>query len=423
MDDGRDPHPAADRPAGPVTAGLDAATARWLASPSGRTALAGDVDPRPESALAAVARLRAAGLSPSQAAAVLACLQARWRSRSRLGADDWLLTLTGVEQASRPEVAHARAQRYAGCSHVLDLTCGLGFDLAALATVVPLAVGCDAEAATAVLAAANVPAAAVACARAEHVRVPADAAVFVDPMRRQHGRRLLRPQTWSPPLDAVLAMPATDLGVKVAPGLDHALVPDDHELEVVSCDGDVVEAALYRGGLRTDASVRRRATLLRRAVSADPRSAVTTHTVTDADLPAGPPPTQAVGAYVYEPDKAVIRAGLVAAVCAEVDGWLLDPHIAYISSHRHVATPTASAYAVDEVVPFSVKQLRRRLRERGVGRAVVKRRGFAMEPDDVRRQLRLTGEGDEATVLLTRIGDRPVAIVAHPVGGAASDVR
>ena len=49
--------------------------------------------------------------------------------------------------------------------------------------------------------------------------------------------------------------------------------------------------------------------------------------------------------------------------------------------------------------------------------------GFAMEPDDVRRQLRLTGEGDEATVLLTRIGDRPVAIVAHPVGGAASDVR
>jgi hypothetical protein len=393
------------------------AAAAWLASPAGRAALALDVDPRPEQALAAVSGLRALGLDPQQAGAVLACRQARSRSQARLGADDWLLTLEGVAQATRPEVARGRAQRYAGARRVVDLTCGLGFDLAALAAVVPVAAAIDADPATAVLAAANVSTAAVACSRAEATRTPAGTAVFVDPMRRADGRRIVRPDAWSPALGWVLDLPAVDLGVKVAPGLDHALVPADHELEVVSCDGDVVEAALYRGSLRLDTAVRRRATLLRRAVTTDPRSTVTTHTVTDLDLPDGAAPVRDVAAFLYEPDKAVIRAGLVAAVCAAVDGWLVDPRIAYVCGNHAVPSPWATAYAVDEVVPFSVKQLRRTLRGRGVGRVVVKRRGFALEPDELRRQLRLPGDGDEATLLLTRIGDRPVAIVAHPVPG------
>jgi hypothetical protein len=401
---------------GPVTTRPDATTAGWLASPAGRAALAHDVDPRPEQVLASVAALRSAGLDPAQAAAVLACRQAWWRSRTRLDATGWLLTLDGVEQATRPEVARARARRFAGCGQVVDLTCGLGFDLAALAAVVPAAVGIDSDPGTAVLAAANVPDAAVGCSRAETVALGAGVAVFVDPMRRAGGRRVTQPDRWSPSLSWVLALPVADLGVKVAPGLDHALVPDDHELEVVSCDGDVVEAALYRGALRDEPGVRRRATVMRRAVSTDPRSAVTTHCVTDADLPSGATPPRPVGDYVYEPDKAVIRAGLVTAVCAQVAGWLVDPHLAYVSSDRLVATPSATGYAVDEVVPFSVKQLRRRLRERGVSRVVVKRRGFAMEPDELRRQLRLTGDGhgDEATVIVTRIDDRPVAIIARP---------
>ena len=35
-----------------------------------------------------------------------------------------------------------------------------------------------------------------------------------------------------------------------------------------------------------------------------------------------------VGGFLYEPDGAVIRAGLVTAVAAGVKGGLLDPHIA-----------------------------------------------------------------------------------------------
>ena len=57
-----------------------------------------------------------------------------------------------------------------------------------------------------------------------------------------------------------------------------------------------------------------------------------------------------------------------------------------------------------------MKRLRAALRERGVGRLAVKKRGFAMEPEALVRALRLTGDA-EATVVLTRIGDSPVALI------------
>ena len=43
-------------------------------------------------------------------------------------------------------------------------------------------------------------------------------------------------------------------------------------------------------------------------------------------------PGRAGGPFLAEPDGAVVRAGLVTAVAADVDGWLLDEHIAYVSS-------------------------------------------------------------------------------------------
>ena len=53
-------------------------------------------------------------------------------------------------------------------------------------------------------------------------------------------------------------------------------------------------------------------------------------TLTDEDDPGAP--TGPVGEFLYEPDGAVIRAGLVTAVAAGVGGQLLDEHIAYVTS-------------------------------------------------------------------------------------------
>ena len=60
-------------------------------------------------------------------------------------------------------------------------------------------------------------------------------------------------------------------------------------------------------------------------------------TLTDEDDPgAGTGP---LAAFLYEPDGAVIRAGLVTAVAAGVGGHLLDEHIAYVTAEKAFRTP------------------------------------------------------------------------------------
>ena len=259
----------------------------------------------------------------------------RWGPEGHALLQHLLLTPDGAEQATRPTVAALRAERYRRLPvgrPVADLGCGIGVDALALAAAGLEVDAYDNDPMTAAVAAANLSAATTRPPSTVSVRdvteLDRDAftatcsAAFVDPARRRDGRRLTRPDDWSPPLSWALDLPVPELGVKVAPGLDRHRAPDDTEFVVVSDRGAVVEAALYRGLLR-DPGVSRRATLL-------PSGA----TVSDTDLQAGPPRVAPPGRYLHEPDGAVIRAGLVAAVVDQTDGWLVDPQIAYLSTDQ-----------------------------------------------------------------------------------------
>jgi hypothetical protein len=121
-----------------------------------------------------------------------------------------------------------------------------------------------------------------------------------------------------------------------------------------------------------------------------------------------------VGGWLHEPDGAVIRAGLVAEVADHIGGRLLDPTIAYVTTQHPAATPFARSYVVEDVLPFHVKALRAYLRDRRVGTLTIKKRGSAVDPDQLRRQLRLSGDAS-ATVALTRVDGRPHVLVLRPV--------
>ena len=189
--------------------------------------------------------------------------------------------------------------------------------------------------------------------------------------------------------------------LKLAPGVDHALIPAGAEAEWVSVDGDVVEAAFWCGPL---ARVPRRACLLPGGVTLSGSGTV--------GAPVGP-----VRDYVYDPDGAVVRAHLVAEFASTVDGTLADPRIAYVYADAPKATPYARCYRVRESLPLSVKRLRAALRERGVGRLTIKKRGSALEPERLRRDLRLAGP-NEATLILTRVADAPTVLLVSPLGAA-----
>jgi hypothetical protein len=231
---------------------------------------------------------------------------------------------------------------------------------------------------------------------------------FLDPARRTaSGKRVLDPRQAQPPLSFVLdlagRLPA--VGAKVAPGIRHDLVPDHAEAQWVSVDGDVVEAGLWFGLVARE-HVRRSAVVM---TSGGGPAVVVDGTGTE---PA--PEVGAVGGYLHEPDGAVLRAGLVGLVAQAVQGRLVDPTIAYVTSDSPSTSPLARSYQVLDVMPFGLKRLRTYLRDRDVGRLTIKKRGTAVEPSQLRRQLRLTGS-QEATVVLTRVAGQQSVLLVRPI--------
>jgi hypothetical protein len=139
-------------------------------------------------------------------------------------------------------------------------------------------------------------------------------------------------------------------------------------------------------------------------------------TLTEEDDPwsGSAAPTGPVAAYLYEPDGAVIRAGLVTAVAAGVGGHLLDEHIAYVASDSAFRSPFARGYRVVEELPFREKPLRAALRERGIGRLTIKKRGVSVIPDELRKRLALKGDA-EATLVLGRVAGKGTALLVDPL--------
>jgi hypothetical protein len=188
--------------------------------------------------------------------------------------------------------------------------------------------------------------------------------------------------------------------VKVAPGIPHSLVPDAVEAEWVSDGGEVKEAVLWSPALAT---VARRATMIGRGGLA------TLTDEDDAEADVG-----AIGEFLYEPDGAVIRAGLVTAVAAGVEGHLVDRKIAYVTGDAPYHTPFARSYRVVEELPYREKHLRAALRDRNVGTLTIKKRGVHVAPEQLRKRLDLRGN-EAATIVLTRVSGEGTALLVEPI--------
>ncbi len=414
-----------------------------LAGPEGRALFERIGRYAEDSALAVSTRLRAEGHDPALVSAALAQARLRARAQAKLGplADLLLLTGDGLEQATRPQLAadHAHRFRWAGgdgsgavgpIEQVFDLGCGVGLDALHL-LVAGLAVhAVDADRGTAEIARVNLAAVAraqgiepgraeVACRPAEQVRLPQGAAtrhtgVWVDPARRTSGiadaqgrtRRLWRLADLSPSWAQVQhwagQVPAT--GCKLTPAFPHAALPAGCEAQWSSWRGEVLECAVWWGPLvRTPGRTARVA----------PTTAGAS-TVTEADAADPPPPVGSlagVGPWLYEADRAVVRAGLTGALARAVEGGELAG--GYVGSAREVVVPWARRWRVVEAMPLRVKPIRAWLRQRGIGSVTVKKRGSSADAVRLAADLRGTGPG-AATVVVTTVGGTGAAVVVEP---------
>ena len=394
---------------------MDIETLAWLQTEEGRRLLDfaahawADHDGDPVRVATAVRRLEP---DAEKSAAATTQVQLRVRAVAKFGdaAPHLFLTPDALEQATRQRVAAHRAARLAAAipgGSVIDLGCGIGGDLIAFARAGLIAAGVDQDPVRVAMARANLAAlglaGAVQVGDATTVETAGFGAAFADPARRGGRGRIFDVDGWTPPWPWVLDLMAGRAVVKLAPGLPHGLVPDGVEAEWVSDGGDVKEAVLWSRGLAT---TERRATVLGDGGLASLTSEDDPYAVADR-------PVREVGAYLYEPDGAVIRAGLVTAVAAGVDGGLVDPHIAYVTSDESFRTPFARSYRVVEHLPYREKPLRAALRERGIGRLTIKKRGVQIVPQELRKRLALRGD-EEATLVLTRVAGQGTALLVQP---------
>lgn len=380
---------------------------------------------READALALNADLRKAGHSPELVAAVLTQSRLRTKAEAKFGefAHRMLFTQAGLEQATRLNVAARHAERFAkaGVTHVADLGCGLGADSLALASMDIAVTAVEMDETTAACATINLmpfPHAVVVHADAASVELDGVDGVWLDPARRTTSTsgttRIWDPEAFSPPLSFVehLASTGRSVGVKMGPGIPQDSVPEGCEAQWVSVSGDVTEVTLWFNAVARP-GVRRAALVI------GPQGAA--EITSGEDFDGGP--AAAVGpveGYLYEPDGAVIRAGLVADVAERLGGHLADEHIAYIFAPELHDSPFARAYKVIETMPYNVKALKAWVKANGITVLDIKKRGTAVTPEELRKQL-LPGKpaakskgGKTATLVLTRIGEDRVAIVVEP---------
>ncbi len=311
-------------------------------------------------------------------------------------------THDALEQSTRSTVADHRAGRLAasGAVGVVDLGCGIGGDLLALGRAGLRVRGVERDPVRAAIARANLAAAGiegtVEIGDAKATTIADDEVAFVDPARRDARGRTFGTADLQPSWDWVREQLAGRCVAKVMPGLAHADVPAGVEAEWVSDGGDLVEAALWGEPFAT---ATRRASLL-------PVGATLTATGASAEV-------ADVGAHLYEPDDAVLRAGLVAELAATIGGWLPDPHIAYVSTDTRRNTPFGRGFTVVEELPFREKPLRAALQARRVGTLTIKKRGVEIVPDQVIRRLKLKGP-EKALVIMTRVAGAGRAYLVTP---------
>ena len=394
---------------------MDLATFQRLFSGDGQAALAAAVElhPTPATLLACHTRLRKHFADDLVKSALETVLLRRKATDKFTRSDQMYFTREALEQASGEVISTYRAQRFAGFKRVGDLCCGIGGDAIGLASVADV-VAVDVDPLRLAMAAENLRAygrerVTFVCDDVLTMPIRELDAAFLDPDRRVGGRRHLRIRDYAPPLDAVRArLPAGfPLAVKVAPGAPwDELRTFDAEAEFISVDGELKECVLWFGPLTTAG---RRATVL------PVGETLAANSPADAAEP-GPPL-----AFLYDPDPAVVRSGLVADLSRHLAARPIDAEIAYLTSDHFVPTPFAQVYRIEDAIPFRARQLGERLRSMKVGKVTITKRGSAVDVDELRRRWHLQGP-EARTVILTRVLDKPYALIATPHGNGPDPI-
>ncbi|WP_166820377.1 class I SAM-dependent methyltransferase [Thalassoroseus pseudoceratinae] len=332
-------------------------------------------------------------------------------SRKFSRADRMWFDRVGLEQATPEEVARHKAQRFDG--PVWDLCCGIGGDSIALAERNDVnAVDLNPAACLRTEWNADVYGVAdrITTRTADVNEIWEDAVasgdwIHVDPDRRVGRKRSLRIEDGQPDLDALIDLIHHGRGgaVKLSPASNFVGKFPTAEIELISLHGECKEATVWFGELGEPSLWRATALPSGESICGDPLDAW-------AEL-------NSLGEYLFDPDPAVVRAGLVSLLAEQLEISRLDDADEYLTADRQVSSPFLRTYRVVAELPNNDRTLRKFVREANYGQVEIKCRHVPVQADAVRRKLPL-GDGPMASLIYAKIAGRTKIVIAQRIDPA-----
>jgi hypothetical protein len=341
--------------------------------------------------------------------AALSVHEARHRAADLLPhADQLWLTRVGLEQSTAWDVAAHKAKRFLQSDRVSDLCCGIGVDATAIAEFAEVT-AIDTAPSMCLRTEWN----ALVWNRSEHIRTQcadvtsldwSDKIVHVDPDRRSgRDRPTKRLELYQPSLEWMqqLTRTAAGGGIKISPASNFLQKFPACEIELISLKGECREATVWFGRLAGEHAFRATALPTGESISADPLSAWTNVVPTAAE-------------YIFDPDPAIVRSGLLDVMAEQYGLQRLDAEEEYLTGAECTTSGFVTAFRIEAVLSGNLKDLKQHLRSDPSTHYEVKCRRIPTNADAIRRQLP-TGPAAPRVIFFARISGRATIVVTHRV--------
>ena len=308
----------------------------------------------------------------------------------------------GLEQSTPEAVARHIAQRFEGL--VWDYCCGIGGDAVALADHCEV-IGVDCNAANVLRAQWNAEVHGVEgnfqglCADVKTL-ADRDGLVRIDPDRRPgNNPRTVRIENFEPGLEFLHQLIDEFRGgaIKVSPASNFLGKFSDCEIELVSLAGECKEATIWFGDLTRESPFRATVLPAGATLAGNPWEAISQ--------------TDDLAEYLYDPDPAIVRAGLVDVLCEQTGLLRLDAAEEYLTSSERIDSPFVTPFEVLAQLPNQTKEIRRYFRDHAFGQVEIKCRHIPIDAQAVRKKLSLNGK-EPITLFFLRQAGKSQAVVA-----------
>ncbi|MFL2870535.1 MAG: class I SAM-dependent methyltransferase [Pirellulaceae bacterium] len=346
--------------------------------------------------------------------AILVSQQVDLRQRARVKFEkcsDMLFTKRGLEQSTDEHIALYKSQQIPEEHRVADLCCGIGGDLIRLAES-HRATGFDLDPVMCHVAAHNCRTHGVS-ANVRHLDVTADPNelaefdfLHADPDRRVSTNRNTQVEAYEPPLS--LFESSMERGVPMCIKIAPSASPPEYwvkqcKIEWIESRRECRQQVLWFGD---------NATAGRRVATEVDHTGMCWQV--DGEVSEPESWSYSVERYIYEPRPSVLAAGIAESVARQFSLDAIWPDVVYWTSEKYHEVRWASVFEVEDVMPFDMTAIRNSLAKKRVGRLEIKKRVAEVDPQQLRRELKL--QGDESRVLLLAGFNRKItAIIARRV--------